>query len=283
MSWSSGRVVPLAALAMLCAPAAHAVDAARLDLLAGEAVSVMGNAAAAPSRTGLVVLIAIPLLTMLSAFLGTLLGIRGLSFGSLRDRDGWREVAYRFRSDRPMTVGKDVIQRMSGVLDDIEDLGRNLRAGVAKPAAKPEPAAGPAPAAKAETPAPATVAAVAPEVPREEPRAKRPGLWSGRNGGRAAAPPVEPVTFFRREEPAGAPVAPAAVAAEPVEAAIVAAPPPQPIARSAGEDTDRSMRYRRARALLDQGHDRETVRSLTGLKLAEVDLLRCAGAPGGLS
>jgi len=281
MSWSRGRVVLPAAIALMSAPAAWAVDATRLDLLAGEAVSVMGNAAAAPSRIGLVVLIAIPVATMLSAFLGTFLGIRGLSFSSLRDRDGWREVAYRFRSEEPMTVGKDVIHRMSGVLDDIEELGRNIRTRAAKPA-EPVPVGTtpvePATVGTATTAAdPAREKAARGKAPRD---AKGPGLWAGRNGGRKEAPPVEPVTFLRREEPA---LAAASFAVPEPPPAVAVAPPPQPIARATGDDTDRSARYRRARALLEQGHDREAVRSMTGLKLAEVDLLRCAGAPGGPS
>jgi hypothetical protein len=242
MSWSSGRGVLLGLVAVLAAPAAHAVDASRLDLLAGEAVSVLGSAAAAPSRVGLLVLISIPLLTMAAAFLGTYLGIRGLSFGSLRDHEGWREVAYRFRAEEPITVGKDVIKRMSGVLDEIEELGRNLRSRPSKATDKTDP-----------------VDVVA-----------------------KAGAEVEPVTFVRREEPAPVP-APAPAAAAPPTPLPAAAPPPQPIARAAGNEMDRSTRYRRARALLQAGHDRETVRSMTGLKLAEVDLLRCAGAPGGPS
>ena len=90
---SGSRWVPAIVLGTLLASAADAlaVDAARLDLLAGEAVSTMGGAvAASPSRGGLLVLLGIPLATMLSAFLGTFFGIRGLSFTSVRDNAGWR-------------------------------------------------------------------------------------------------------------------------------------------------------------------------------------------------
>ncbi|MBZ0268441.1 hypothetical protein K8I85_09825, partial [bacterium] len=178
-SWKGGSLA--GAILLLAAPAAGAVDATRLDLLAGEAVSVMGRAAAAPSRLGLVVLIGIPLATMLSAYLGTYLGIRGLSFGSLRTADGWREVAYRFRSEEPMTVGKDVIKRMSGVLDDIEELGKNIRTRSAKPAREDAPASADTVEAM-EAPA----AGTARETPKKgrsgnaKPSGTRPGRRTGR-------------------------------------------------------------------------------------------------------
>jgi hypothetical protein len=45
---------------------------------------------------------------------------------------------------------------------------------------------------------------------------------------------------------------------------------------SAQPQQDREARYARARKLLRDGHDTETVRALTGLKTAEIDLLRFA-------
>jgi len=238
MCVSRGAFLAASAGALLLAGTASAADGGRLDLLAAEAVDVMGHAASSPSRTGLLVLLAIPFATMVAAFLGTWLGIRGLSFGSLRHKDGWREVAYRFRSEQPLTAGKDVLRRMGGVLDELEDLGRRMRA---------RPASAPAPRSPAR---PKSATAARSVAPPESPR---------------------PVRFVRREE---APVAAPETAPAPAPAA---APGPAPApARAAAESDDRGDRYRRARALLEEGHDRETVQSLTGLKLAELDLIRCA-------
>lgn len=224
---------------LVLASNAFAADGGRLDLLAAEAVDVVGHSATTASRTGLLVLIGIPLTTMLAAFLGTWFGIRGLSFGSLRHKDGWREVAYRFRSEEPLTVGKHVIRRMSGVLDDIEDLGKRLRT-------RPAPSVPEAAAA----PRPEPIAAPAPP----------PGVRT------IPSPPRREVTFARREESAPVP-----------ERLRVRAPAPRPLAKATPSEPDRGTRYRRARALLREGHDRDAVRSMTGLKLAELDLLRCAG------
>lgn len=236
----------LAAGCVLMAGPAHAGNAGRMDLLAGEVAQLLQPAAATVTEGGWLVLLGIPVVTMLAAFLGTWLGIRTLSFGRIRQKEGWREVAYRFRSDGQLTMGKDVVQRMSGVLDEIEDLGKKLQG------AKATDGSGPGRAPATDSPAIARAAAAAGATPRRR----------------------EPVTFARRDEP---------VASTPEVA--VAEVAPQPIARIEDRPVDRSSdrgtRYRNARALLREGHDREAVRSMTGLKLAELDLLRCTPEPLG--
>jgi hypothetical protein len=53
----------------------------------------------------------------------------------------------------------------------------------------------------------------------------------------------------------------------------------RPPAPSPGGETDRRARYERARRLLRAGHDPLAVRAMTGLRGAEVDLLRAAPEP----
>jgi hypothetical protein len=277
VSMCVSRTLSLAAAAWLVAGAAvsRAADAGRLDLLASEAKAMTDQVAAAPAGVGHLGLVAIPLATMLAAFIGTWLGIRGLSFGSLRHKDGWREVAYRFRSDEPLTLGKDVIRRMRGVLDDIEDLGKRMRTRSAspEPAAVTDPwPAAPAPAPARVAPAPVATVPVAP-VPAAPP-APRPEVTFARRDETHAAPASNASGAFRMPSASGE-SGPWSGDAAPAAAA------PRPIARSSARAGDRGTRYRRARALLREGHDRETVRSMTGLKLAELDLLRCAGAGNG--
>jgi hypothetical protein len=143
----------------------------------------------------------------LLAYLGTYLGIRRFSFGRMREKDGWREVSYRFRSS-PLAIKSDTLARMTNLLEDLEQRGAELRAA---------------------------------KIPQ----------------------------FLRRESSPDVPAeAPPAFVAPPVP---VADPP-----RIVPEAPSRDAGYRRARTLLDQGFDLETVRAMTGLKRAEIDLVRCA-------
>jgi hypothetical protein len=173
----------------------------RLEVLAAEAATLMtptaawaegGGGGMGPWSLGLVLLVA-----GMAAFGGTYLGLRRFSFCRLREQDGWREVTYRFRG-KPMRVRGDVLGRLPGLMDEIQDLGARLRR---------------------------TPASTTPETPPTE----------------AAA--ADPAPAERRS-------------AEPME--------------------DREARYARARSLLRDGHDTATVRTLTGLKTAEIDLLRFA-------
>ena len=122
-----------------------------------------------------------------AAFGGTYLGLRRFSFCRLREQDGWREVTYRFRG-KPVRIQGDVLGRLPGLIDEIEELGARLR-----------------------------------------------------------QPPAD------------------------------AAPQTGPEECEEGRDA----RYARARSLLHDGHDTSTVCALTGLKTAEIDLLRFAAATAG--
>lgn len=232
---------------LMASAQAAASDAGRLDLLAAEAIKVVEPQTGTPTTVGFLLLAGLLLGTLLSAFLGTFFGIRSLAFGRVRERDGWREVAYRFRSEGPLTVGKDMVKRMGSVLDEIEDLGKKLKTVSTErsPAAQ-------APLKKDSTPRPTKEIKFArreEDLPRRSLPDPGPAASSGTRS--THAPPGGP-----------------------------APPAPRPIARSTDGGGDRSARYRRARALLNEGHDRKTVRSMTGLKLAELDLLRCAPEPG---
>ncbi|HET9887190.1 MAG TPA: hypothetical protein VFR10_06715 [bacterium] len=143
----------------------------------------------------------------LLAYLGTYLGIRRFSFGRMREKDGWREVSYRFRSS-PLAIKSDTLARMTNLLEDLEQRGAELRA-------------------------------------------------------------VNVPQFMRRESSPDVPA----------EAPPVSVAPPVPVAdppRIVSQAPSRDAGYRRARTLLDQGFDLETVRAMTGLKRAEIDLVRCA-------
>lgn len=87
-----------------------------------------------------------------------------------------------------------------------------------------------------------------------------------------SAPSAEPariVTFARRENASPEPIriAPAPVAAPASLPAFVPSPPPV------------SDRYRRARTLFAEGFDLSTVQAMTGLKRAELDLVRGTPQP----
>jgi hypothetical protein len=113
-----------------------------------------------------------------------------------------------------------------------------------------------------------------------------------------AAPPrpaSEPVSFRRdgripRVVP-WSPPAPDASAVAPAPIAVPArgGPTPSPhaarrIARAAAAapaaGAARAVSYASARRLLKEGLDREAIRDRTGLRLAEIDLLRCAAGDG---
>jgi len=135
-----------------------------------------------------------------------------------------REVTWRFRSPQPIRIGGESTHRVAQVLDEIEQLGQQLRAITTAP--RPDP--------------PARVPEASPE------------------------PEPEPVVFARRA---------------PVAAARTPEPEPAPI--EGGVQSRAQLReaiYTQARRLLRAGGDRFAVREATGLKLAEIDLLRCARA-----
>jgi hypothetical protein len=243
MWWRSALAV-LASLAF-APPGALAADAGRLGLLSREAADLL----AAPARGTPAGLVALVVLGALAASLvGTWIGLRSQSVARIRDRHGWRELTYRFRSPSPLKVDGDLMGRMAGVLDDLEELGRRFKT-VSLPAVPPGATVL---AAAGGPPAPGNAAPVlfARSGDTDGVRAR----WIPSE--RASEPP-------RREAPA--PSAPTPTA--PRDAAAAARGDP---ARA------RATAYRIARRLLEAGHDREEVRRRTGLKVAEIDLLRCA-------
>ena len=218
-----GRGILIGSVAAAAAASPAWADAGRMKLMAGEVAGLVTPAAAQSGGASWWLVGALFTATLVAAFLGTWLGLRALTVGKLSGKDGWREVAYRFRSEEPMTVGKDMIHRMTGVLDEIEDLGRKL---------------GDAPRS----------------APAGDEEAQEPAIRFARRDGLAPVPVPTPIQLVEEE---------------------AATPAPRPLARTRG---DRAARYREARELLAEGRDRDEIRALTGLKAAELDLLR--SAPG---
>jgi hypothetical protein len=194
--------------------------AGRLALLQLEAGRVTDRVEA-PSREWIAGLAVAFTAGILSSFLGTYFGMRRFSFGRLREKDGWREVTYRFRST-PMGIKGETLAKMTGILEELERLGKGIR-GESVPAAAVEPVVKFARAESPRRPAAEKLPAASAQATERAPRA-------------AQSPPQSP----------------------------------QPAHRTG---------YGRARALLEQGFDLETVRAMTGLKRAEIDLLRCARTP----
>ena len=153
------------------------------------------------------------LATIFAAFLGSAIGVRNFSFRRVRDNGDWREITYRYRSGKPVAVGRETFERMQGVLGQIEDLGDRVRR------------------ARRST---------APNLPAEEPESP------------PARPPAVPAELPR----------PTRGDSE-----------PRPRSR-----VRRTERFRRARRLLGEGRDPALVRQITGLRQAELDLLR--SSPG---
>jgi len=226
--WSRSSV---AVLAVGCPSAAAAADAGRMGLLAREAADALAaSAPAAPAGDSTLWIGAVVLAALGASWLGTWLGLRRHAVARLRERDGWRELTYRFRSKRPMNADPNLLGRIAGVLDDLEGLSRQV---------------------KAATMAPALATA----------------------GGGLAGPGPGPVRFRRDRETEGVTArwAPAAESPRVAPAAPAVEAPRTPV-----RDAGRAARYREARALLRSGADRAAVRARTGLKAAEIDLLRCA-------
>ncbi|MFN8179545.1 MAG: hypothetical protein U0167_16575 [bacterium] len=255
-----------------------AVDRGRLGLLAREAADTLATPPAHGLSAGLIAVIVVG--AFLAALLGAWIGLRVRSTARLRERQGWRELTYRFRSPHPMRVDGDIVGRMTGVLDELEEFCRRFKTTTPRGALAPAVtfATAGAPLAAAES----LPVRFARRTDTENVRAR----WSPGDAPstgtpaapkpRAAAPVVDAIA------PSPSPVAaPAAVAvATPGQAPVAAAVPPARLAETApSEGRDRNASYRAARRLLEAGHDREDVRRRTGLKLAEIDLLRCA--PGG--
>jgi hypothetical protein len=230
----------LAALAaLLLAPgAAHAVDPGRLELLAREAADVLAPAAAGPSGSiGLVAAVLVAVL--LASAAGTWIGLRSHSVTRVRERHGWRELTYRFRSPGPVRVDGDVLGRLAGILDEVEVLGARLKGATLTPATAMAGAA------------PRRLVELAPIRFRRGADVPPSARWSP-EGPLPARPPAKPT------EPAPHPAAPRATEES-------ASPPVG----------GRVEQYRAARRLLREGLDRQAVRARTGLKLAEIELLRC--------
>ncbi len=202
----AGRAVLVACLAGIVWPAGASADPGpgRMALLGREASRVAGFEPPRQELASAPWIGAAFCVGLMAAFFGTYCGMRLFAFGRCVERDGWREVTYRFRST-PLAIRGDVIPRMTGLLEELEHLG----------------------AGRLAKPAPVLSSTI--EAPRVEPEPVR----------------FEPITFARREEPK----------------------PPS--------------RYDRARALLREGHDVSTIQVMTGLKLAEIDLVRSAPGLGG--
>jgi hypothetical protein len=141
-----------------------------------------------------------------------------------------REVTWRFRSPQPIRVNGKSAHRVAEVLDEIEQLGKQLRA-ITTGEASSEPAAA-LPAASVAT--------------------------------------SEPVVFTRRE--------PSRQAGQTVPAPAPANAPVRIESAETPRLQRREVAYSQARRLLRSGQDRLAVREATGLKLAEIDLLRCVRA-----
>ena len=224
--------------------AARAAGGERADLLAAEAARIASGlgAAAAPISPWAVALFCLG--TLAAAFCGSYFGLWRPAFGRVRDEDGWREVTYRFKSSSPLKISDHMLHRMTGVIGDLEDLGVRIRKMTAVPTA-----ATPLPTPKARR-----------QMARSEP----------------PSPPADPpkeVEFLRRtvEEPEPEPAP---------EQMSVTVPPIEPEDRGGGppERDGHRATVQRARRLLEEGHDAQTVREITGLKLAELDLIQWSPA-----
>lgn len=228
-----GRFLATVVVVTGAAVSEAAADPGRLDLLAAEAsrVAAAGPGATGPASWG--VLGVFLLGTMAAAFAGTWLGARRVAQAG--GRNGWRELTYRFRSGTPLRLKTETLQRLSGVLGELEEIGSDLRKR-----RDGEPAA-----------------------PEEE----RSGASAGTDSG------DPPAVTFRRRAPLAAP--PAFPRREPAEAAAPQATEPAP-----ARPRERRAAYERARQLLREGADPGVVREITGLKSAEVDLLRAAPGTG---
>jgi len=267
-----------------------AVDRGRLGLLAREAADTLATPPVHGLSAGLIAMIVAG--AFLAALLGAWIGLRIRSSARLRERQGWRELTYRFRSPHPMRVDGDLVGRMTGVLDELEEFCRRFKTttprGAGAPAVTFATAGAPLSAAESLPVRFArrtdTESVRARWIPGDAPDAGEPAAPKAR----ATAPVVAPFVASPPPVAAPAPVttpapvaAPAPVAvATPVRTLAAAAAAPARVADTApSEGRDRNASYRAARRLLEAGHDREDVRRRTGLKLAEIDLLRCA--PGG--
>lgn len=269
---------------LLLGSTAWAADEQRLSMLAREAADLLAAQASpaidalpsgdgttdAPARFGSVPPTGVPGPSLavwgmlLTALLSGFAAYGGVWFGQRRreapatatnredvakNTGSVREVTWRFRSSKPLRMGSVNAPRVNRVLDEIEDLGRKLRSMTS-------------PEAEDGTAVEATLVPTT-EAPTTD----------------MEAPVVE---FARRERPAAAEVqpedepspdeVPAPAAESPISPAVATDPPP----------TDsRKDRYASARALLQSGADHATIQARTGLKFAEIDLLRCTTATEG--
>lgn len=219
-----------------------AIDPGRADLLAQEATRLAGASTGLHVSPWMLVLFCLG--TLVAAFCGSYFGLWRPTIGSVRDKDGWREVTYRFRSSSPLKISGHMLNRMTGVLGEIEDLGSRIR--------ELTPGGGPA-----------------------QGRPRPPSRESGRDRPARPAEDREPVRFSREiVEPLTASPAPAAPEVPPTAA-------PERKGRRADGADERRATVMRARRLLEQGHDPATVREVTGLNLAELDMIRWSPTPSG--
>ncbi|NNE43099.1 MAG: hypothetical protein HKN12_02735, partial [Gemmatimonadetes bacterium] len=106
---------------------AYASNAARADLLAAEAARFSASAAAGPGGLSSWIWLGVLLLgTSLAAFLGTVYGSRR----KIRidgESKTQREVTFRLNRNEPLHLKSETLGRLAGVLDDLEDIGMNLK------------------------------------------------------------------------------------------------------------------------------------------------------------
>jgi hypothetical protein len=229
---------------------AEATDPGRLELMAKEVAHFSAplltpaNDPSWPMGVGVIAGV------FLAAYLGTRFGVRRVTFGRVREKDGWREVTYRFRSAAPLQLRNDLFPRLEDVLEQLEDLGTRIRKASEKRLTAPtEPDGEPAPPIEGE----ASLTAKSEE------------------------PSIPPIRFARnpdREGAGGPDAAGESTGAEDLENNLL---------RSAARarSLDRRSAYGRARTLLAEGHAPDVVRELTGLRPAELELLRSVPQPAG--
>jgi hypothetical protein len=193
--------------------------------------------AGAPAPGSWTLIAAVLTAVVVSSAAGTWIGLKSRSVARVREGRGWRELTYRFRSKDAVRADGDVLGRLAGILDEVEALSARLKD------------------------------AGFPAVPR-------PVTTVATTAGRFVE--LVPVVF-RRSRDAGGPVRwtpPASRAPQPAAGPL---PGTESLPGVAAPAPGRADRYRDARRMLREGASRDDVRRRTGLKAAEIELLRCRG------